>query len=66
MQFTDQERAEIATEHDGIAARLWKEVTRLEEAGRLQQADQLRVQACDAEDVAEAARTSVSALARIY
>lgn len=64
--FTDKERADTATEQDQIAARLWDSVKQLEEAGDLSKADRLRTQACDAEDLAEAARTSSAALARLY
>ncbi|MFD4760879.1 hypothetical protein ACFWOJ_18895 [Streptomyces sp. NPDC058439] len=64
--FTDQERTSIAAEHDRIAARLWASVERLEKAGNLSQADRFRAQACDAEDLANAARTSSNALARLY
>lgn len=66
MQFTDKERAEIATEQDQMAADLWPQVERAERAGRDDLAFRLRQQACDAEDVAQAARTSNAALARVY
>jgi hypothetical protein len=64
--FTDKERADTAAEQDRIAAGLWASVERLEKAGDLSKADRLRAQACDAEDLAEAARTSSDALARLY
>jgi hypothetical protein len=64
--FTDAERAEIAREHDELAASLWQGVTRAEGANNIPLADKLRIQAGDAMDIAEAARISSARLARIY
>lgn len=64
--FTDQERAEIAAEQDRIAAYLWPKVESAEQSGRDSLAIRLRSQACDAEDLANAARESSAALARLY
>lgn len=64
--FTDAERAEIAAEHDALAARMWKDVERAEKANNIPLADKFRAQACDAMDIAEAARISSARLARIY
>jgi hypothetical protein len=66
MQFTDQERTEIAAEHDRIAAGLFSEVERLEKLGKADQARRLWNQANDVADVADAARISSAALARVY
>lgn len=60
MEFTDAQRAEIAAEHDRLAAHLWPLVEKAEREGRGTAALRLRAQACDAEDIAEAA------LARLY
>lgn len=64
--FSDEERAQIAGEQDQIAARLWEGVTRVEAKGDMRQGGKLRAQACEAEDLAKAARESSAALARIY
>lgn len=64
--WTDEERAQIAAEHDRLATRLWPAVERAEAAGDQRLARRLREQACDAMDVAEAARISSAALARCY
>ena len=64
--WTDEERVEIADEHDRKAAFLWLAVERAEVAGNHHLARRLREQACDAMDVAECARISSAALARAY
>jgi hypothetical protein len=64
--FTDAERIEIAAEHDKIASRLWKSVERAEARGDLALANRYRAHANDAQDLAEAARTSSASLARLY
>ncbi|MBB1252919.1 hypothetical protein H3146_05995 [Streptomyces sp. OF3] len=66
MQWTAEERAEIAAENDRIAACLWPQVEAAEKAGNVDLACRLRNFACDAEDVASAARVSSARLARIY
>lgn len=66
IQWTDAERAEIAAEHDQQAADLWPRVEAAEKADKTDLARRLRAMACDAEGVAEAARTSNAALARVY
>lgn len=71
VQFTDQERAEIATEYEAKAKYLWEQVERLEGRGDYSRADRLRAHACDAEDLVAAARIpdarlSNARLSRIY
>ncbi|MFF8784806.1 hypothetical protein [Streptomyces sp. NPDC015125] len=71
MDFTDQERAEIAIEQKAIAARLWPLVEKAEKGDNFDLAIRLRAQACDAEDLVHAAqipdaRRSNALLARIY
>lgn len=65
-EWTDEERAEIAAEHDKRAAELWPQVEAAETAGNLRLATRLRNFACDSEDVAAAARISSARLARFY
>ena len=64
--FTDAERTEIAEENAKQAAALWPQVEAAEKAKKWDRARQLRNLACDFEDVADAARTSSAALARVY
>ncbi|MFI0900534.1 hypothetical protein [Streptomyces sp. NPDC020983] len=66
MDFTDDERGEIAAEHDQVAASLWPQVRDAERRGQVDLACRLRQMACDAMDVAQAARTSAAALSRVY
>lgn len=65
-EWTDAERAEIATEYDQRAAELWPQVEAAEKAGKWDLAARLRNFACDSEDVAAAARISSARLARVY
>ncbi|MCZ1013978.1 hypothetical protein [Streptomyces noursei] len=71
VQFTDEERAEIATEYEAIAKRLWEQVERVEARGNYDLGGRLRAQACDAEALVEAARIpdarrANALLSRIY
>lgn len=64
--WTDEERAEIATEHDGYADRQEKAADGLEAKGYHDAARRYRQLAQDNRDVADAARISSAFLARIY
>lgn len=63
--WTDEERAEIADEYDQTASFLDGQAARLEAAGN-PTAETVRRGAQEARDLADAARTSNSALARLY
>ncbi|MEE4419553.1 hypothetical protein [Streptomyces bugieae] len=71
MQFTDEERAEIAAYYEAKAIRLRVKVLRLEAAGQFDAAARLRMQARRAEALVEAAREpdarrANALLSRIY
>lgn len=65
-KFTDADRARIADEQDSIAADLNLQADQAERNGLHGAARRLRAQANEAADLAEAARTSNAALARLY
>lgn len=64
--FTDADRTRIADEQDSIAADLNAQADQAERNGLHDAARRLRSRANEAADLADAARTSHSALARLY
>lgn len=64
--WTEQERAEIAADHDRRAAFMRQQASELTAAGYHRMAAEALQAAQKAKDVAVAARTSNSALARLY
>lgn len=65
--FTDEERAQIAAEQDAKAAELWAQYDKAQTADHVPGLEiRLWNQACEAENLAKAARHSSAALARLY